>query len=555
MSDAVGNYDPAPGPALMADPRPNADLFVRRSSGLVREIGVKETFGIGAGILVLTGVFVGFTVFLQLFPGTDFYVPTLIGAVLSLMLGLVYSQLVGTFPRSGGEYVYASRIFSPLVGAMVGGAVLVAVTLNCANTVVQLGQIYIPFGLQAIGDALGWSGLVDFATTTLPKHVPSFVAGLLICSAFATISLRPVHVATRTVFWLFVLGSVGFLLIIGFVGLTSHAGFVDAVNKTSDQPNAYDAIVSSAAKAGTAPGLNWSAVWLSVPFGALIFAGFSFANYAGGEIKRPSRTYKLATLAAVVFATIGALLAWGALRHTAGLHFMQASATLNAADPEAYSKLTSLTPFQGGLAYALMLSDDPFTKILLGIGVIAAFLANGLGYFVLISRVVFALSFDRLLPSKMADVSKRSASPIWAVALGFAATLILTGLGDFTSFLTLFRNLILIVFTIFVIGCLAAASLPYRRRELYEASPKAIGDRWLGAPAVTVLGSLTALAFAVLVYFLAAKPAYSGGYHWDSILVLTLTATIGLVMYGVSRVSLRRRGIDLDLAMRELPPE
>lgn len=530
-------------------------LFVRKSSGLVREIGMRDTFGIGAGILVVMGLFPGFVVFMELFPGVDYYIPILVGAVISVLLGLTYSQLVSTFPRSGGEYVYASRTFKPVLGAIVGGAVLVAVTLNCANTVVQVGQFFVPYSLQAIGSALGWHGLQHFALTEAPKRWPSLGFGLAMTVSFAWICMRPVHVATRVVFWAFVAGLLAFVTIVGFVLFTTRAGFQHALVHTSSVRDPYHAIIAAGRKAGAPSGIKWSQTLAALPVGGLIFAGFTFANYAGGEIKRPGRTYKLSVLAAVAIGTVAGLAAWASLRHLAGLPFMQAQASLAAANPTELAKLTSLVPIQGAIGYALMLSGDPVTKIVMGVGVFAAFFANGLAYFLLISRIVFALSFDRLLPTKMADVRERSHSPVYAVALAFVGVMLLTALGDFTSFITLFRNLVLVAFSIFVVGCLCAAVLPWRRKDLYESSPKPLGDRWLGIPAITIVASLSAASFAVLVYLLASKSEYSGGYHWDSILTLGLVCTLGLVLYLVSRFALRRRGIDLDMAMRELPPE
>lgn len=541
---------PPPGASIAGE-----GLFVRKSSGLVREIGVRDTFGIGAGILVLMGLFPGFMIFMQLFPGTDYYLPIIIGAVVSLLLGLTYSQLVSTFPRSGGEYVYASRTFTPLLGAMVGGAVFVAVTLNCANTVVQLGQIFVPFSVEGIGKALGWNGLQTFATDELTKRWPALIVGLGLLATFAFLCMRPVHVPTKVVFWSFVVGMAGFVTIIAFVLFSSRSGFQSALQDTSSNPDPYNAIIAAGRDAGAPSGTKFSQILAAVPFGALIFVGFTFSNYAGGELKRPGRTYKLAILAATVFATVGALIAWASVRHLAGRDFIQAQALLGATDPDKLGDLTSLVTFHGAMGYALLLSDDPVTKILISVGVFAAFFANGLGYFLLISRIVFALSFDRLLPTKMADVREKSHSPVYAVALGFVGVAMFTTLGTFTSFITLFRNLILVVFAIFVIGCLCAAVMPYRRPDLFDASPKAIRGRWLGVPAVTVIASVTAVVFAVQVYLLGVKPEYSGGYHWDSILTLGVTCVAGLVLYVVSSVALRRKGIDLDMAMKELPPE
>jgi basic amino acid/polyamine antiporter, APA family len=555
MADTVRAGDVGDGLAAEQAARAREGLFLRRSSGLVREIGIRDTFGIGAGILVVMGTFSGYAIFLQLLPGTDYYIAIVVGAIISIFLALTYSQLVTTFPRSGGEFIYASRVFTPLLGAMVGGAVLVAILLNGANTAVQISQIYLPFSLDAIGKALSWPGLSHFGQVDLVKHTPAFLTGAGLLLVIAWICTRPVRNATRIVFWTFAVGMVAFTVIILELLLHSRADFRGAFDHLSHHPGAYNEIVTSAKAHGYHPGIVGSAVFSALPLGALIYSGFSFANYAGGELKRPARTYKIAVVGAVTFALLGALLAWAAMRHAAGLHWMQSAANLSASQPDAYGKITSLPPFQGGLAYALILSGDPVTKIVMAIGVLAAFFANGLGYFLLASRVAFALSFDRLLPSKVADVRERTHAPLYAVALVFTGTLALTALGDYTSLITLFRNLVLVVYCIFVIGCVCALLLPWRRKDLYEASPKLFAGRWLGLPPVAILAAAGAASFAVMAYLIAVKPAYSGGYSWDSILTLALTSTIGLLAYAISKLWLRRRGVDLDMAMRELPPE
>jgi amino acid transporter len=171
------------------------------------------------------------------------------------------------------------------------------------------------------------------------------------------------------------------------------------------------------------------------------------------------------------------------------------------------------------------------------------------------TRVVFALSFDRLLPTKFADVHEGTRAPLYALAFVTVALVGWQVLGTYTGWQTLFRNLILVVYVIFVIGLTAAALLPYRRRDLYDASPQILRGRWLGLPRITLVSGVAALLFAFLAYLLATKPAYYGSYGWNSILTLVITGTLGGVLYAASRWWHRRRGLDLSMAMRELPPE
>lgn len=530
-------------------------LFLRKSSGLVREVGLRDTFGINIGILSLIGGVTVFAIFQVAFQNADYYFPLLIGAIFSLVLALAYSQLVGTFARSGGEYVYASRIFSPVFGAMVGGAVLIALFLNCANTVVGIGQIAFPFFVTTVGQALGVHSIVTFGSSTLIGKTPYLIEGVVVIGVFAALCLRPIAAVTRWVFWSFLMGFVGFLVIVLLLWFESHSEFIRAFNHESGGHNAYSAIMTAAAKTGFHPGATFSQAVVAIPVGFLFFGGFTFSNYAAGEIKRPLKTYRIAVIAALVVGLISALAAWGALRHTVGLHFLQASAALEANNPTAYSKITSVQQIQGGLAYGLVASGDPVTKILIGLGTLMAFLANGLAYFMLVSRVVFALSFDRLLPSKMAEVREKSHSPIYAVALITVGVLAFTVVGDETTLLSVLHNLLLIATAIFVVGSAAVMVLPFRRKELYDAAPKAFNAKIAGIPVISILGLLSMLLCIFIDVELATHVAYSGGYSTSSVITLVVVALVGPVMYGVSRFALARRGVDLRLVMHELPPE
>lgn len=527
-------------------------LFVRKSSGLVRDVGLRDAFGINAGILCMIYDIIVLAIFQVSFPNTDYYIPLLAGAVISLVLCLAYSQLVATFARAGGEYIYATRVFSPILGATVGGALIVGITLAGAFTVIGIAQVGVPLMFTAIGRALGSHSLVTFGSSTLIAKTPYLIVSLIVLGFFAVVSLRPMASIARWIFWCFCGGAVAFVILLMLLVFESHAGFVTDFNKASGGANAYSEIITHAKAGGLHVGSTLSGAVLAIPVGFLFFQGFTFANYAAGELKRPARTYKLSVLAALFWGLAGGVAVWAALRHSVGLHFMQASGALN---PTEYAKLTSVQQNQGGVAYALLASGDPVTKIIIGLGTVMALLANGLAYFILVSRIVFALSFDRLLPTKMSDVSKRTHSPVYAVALIALIILAFSVLGDETTLLSVARNFLLILTAIFAIGSAAAAALPYRCKDLYESSPKAFRGHIFGVPVVTLLGTLAAMACVYVDVVLATHTAYSGGYSTSSILLLVVVVLLGPTMYATSRWRLSRKGIDLRMALRELPPE
>jgi len=115
-----------PSPAQVAGP----SLFVRNATGLVREVGLWQAFVINLSVLNPAVGLVTIAVALAVFPGTDLTLPFIIAAVLVMFLALSYAQLVSSMPRTGGDFVFVSRIISPAIGAMAGGVLLLSFMLT-----------------------------------------------------------------------------------------------------------------------------------------------------------------------------------------------------------------------------------------------------------------------------------------------------------------------------------------------------------------------------------------------------------------------------------------
>src|SRR5690349_11204025 len=98
-----------------SDGTPTQELFVRRSTGLVREASAIDAaifnavFSAPVGATLAWGVFFA----LAVFPGSDLVTATLIAFVLNIPVLIMMSLLAASMPRTGGDYVWVSRILSP----------------------------------------------------------------------------------------------------------------------------------------------------------------------------------------------------------------------------------------------------------------------------------------------------------------------------------------------------------------------------------------------------------------------------------------------------------
>ena len=215
-----------------------------------------------------------------------------------------------------------------------------------------------------------------------------------------------------------------------------------------------------------------------IPFMVLNYNGVLYSYYVGGELRKPGRTYLWASsisLGVLVVVWVGV---WALLRHTAGLHFMQAQANLGANNADTYSSITNLNAQAGGLGYGLILSGDPISKILFGIAVPCAEIAVNLAFIAVTTRVLFAQAFDRLLPVSVAKINERNHAPMNAIGIvlvgssAFAILQLYVTLTNIVALESLFFALILLA------GGIAATFLPLRRADLVPRRAPVRSRRW-----------------------------------------------------------------------------
>jgi len=544
----------APPAAVDSADVADAGLYVRKSSGLVRELGTREAFALNmAGVNLAGGIGFFFFIILAGFPGTDLTWPIVISLAGAAVLSAAYSQLAATMPRSGADFVYLSRIFNPAIGAAAGVALFAFLMLNLAVNATELANTYIPSVFQTLGEVFHSHGLTTFAAD-LGHKGPTIAVAAVILVGVATLMSRHVGLIARVMFGGFVVAFLATLVIIIEFAVHGHGAFVRGFDAHAGRSHAYAQILAAAHHSRVATGVHWSAVLSSLALVFGLYLGATYANINGGELRRAARTFRMSTFLSLGISFVLVLLAWLTLRGMAGLSFLQSSSYLSANDSALYGKLagnvTSYVP-----SYLLVVAGDPVSKIFVTLG-------YAVGQFTIVivcalaaSRLLFALAFDRVLPTRVADVRAKSHIPVNAIAIVVLLGAGLIYLTIETTVLTATRNSYLMVSAVFALSSLAAALTPLRRRDLYQRSPKMLGRDILGVPAVTWLGTLSALFWIYATYAGATKTQVSGGYSTSSVIVLACMSLGGAACYLVSKYNMRRRGLDLSMAMQELPPE
>jgi basic amino acid/polyamine antiporter, APA family len=170
------------------------------------------------------------------------------------------------------------------------------------------------------------------------------------------------------------------------------------------------------------------------------------------------------------------------------------------------------------------------------------------------TRMIFAAAFDRILPEWAARVDDRTHVPIGALALMLLPSIPISALYAYsTKFYNYTLDATLVIAITYFGTTLAAIALPWRRPEIYKASPIA-KYTIAGIPLVTASG----LVFGGFLAFCLYKWFFDGAYfvnNYDSKLYMLALYVVALVIYVISRIVRRREGIDLGMVNSQIPVE
>jgi amino acid transporter len=167
------------------------------------------------------------------------------------------------------------------------------------------------------------------------------------------------------------------------------------------------------------------------------------------------------------------------------------------------------------------------------------------------TRYLFAWSFDRLLPRQFASVSDRTHTPVLASLVALIVSLLGAALQAFDPTST--PSVLVPIFTIgYILPAVTAIVLPYLRKDVYETA-FIVKRKVLGVPVVSWLGIVALAALSVGTYSL-----YTGGFtvlHLPDYVFYLGAYGLGIAIFVASYLASKRRGIDLSLAFKEIPPE
>ena len=539
--------------------------YARRASGLVRGLSLWDAFSVGfMNQGLVPSIQITVTLGLSVFLGGNL----IIAAVISVLLAgfgftLVWGILGGSMPRSGGEYIYNSRILHPLVGiAQSFGDALIWLLW-----IATLAPLAVSPGLRMTCEFIGEPGWADWVNKPYAMFLLASVFNFV---GFCAVAFG-IRIFARVQRFFVIFGLAGATAMGLVLTFTSHQTFVhhwDALTREFGPGGlTYDRFLTTVsqkiAESGSVLPTTWN--WHDT-FGIMLAMSWLFAYgysiaFIGGEVKKPERNMLWANLWAIVV-PFGFIL-WIAigLYHSVGFRFLSASAWYDNYVQQHDMRLSALQGYPipwSSHVYGLIvvMNGNRALAMLIGLSFVAFCVWWVALSYLAFPRTLFAWGMDRMGPKWFTDIDPRFASPIKNHVLCL-------GLGELLIFLYAFvyRNIManvtltgLQITSVFAVTALAAVLFPYssRAKTVWESSPYRTW-RFAGLPVVVWGGVINLVYVGILLFMLFVMKA-AEAFTLFSLAIFIAAWVLGIAWYFIWKW-LRGGTGAVSTTYKHLPPE
>ncbi|HVB72589.1 MAG TPA: amino acid permease [Ktedonobacteraceae bacterium] len=542
-------------------------MFLRNATGLLREVSLLDAFIMNTfGMNIAVGAVFLFLQAPAFFPQGNMLVAVIIGTLLmAFTLLWVYSTFAAAMPRSGGDYVFVSRVIHPFFGWLLGwsqGMWLIFFWIGF-NAWFAL-TFAVPVALSTIGAATGQSGwialsnnlLASFPILGITTQWWVLIIGLLINIGFAVLLILGGQSFWRwqKVFFLFAGGSIilAFLLLLFDGGNIQNAWNSFAIHNKGLM---FNQVIPTAVKNGyvlPGGGFSWNDTLLMLPWVFFVVGYAQGSAQIGGEVKRASRNQYLAMVGGVL--VNGAMLALLVVvfMQAVGVNWIGSVGFLSINNPSLLNLPGNLSPSFNFIVS--LLTGNVIVPLVIGIGfVFWALMGTPLSE-LQATRYMLAWAVDRMIPAPMGDVNERFHSPVKAIVFcTITGTLALIALISFPQASLL--GALLAQIAAFILVSIAGIFFPYRLHHVWEAAG---GHKILGLPSVTLAGIGGVIVLGGLMLLFIFNSTISSTFGVTARLSLSFmigVVVVGILWYVGAYFLNRNQGIDLGLTYREIPPE
>lgn len=540
-----------------------SNLFVRKATGLVRSWSVFDAFIYAFFSINL--ITLGLYSFSQMYYFEGGMINALIiSAVFIFFEVIVYAGLIAVMPRSGGDYVWQSRILGGAVGfilAVTGWWFILWLWVPLYGDMFRHIVLVPLLGILGAKDTALW-----FAGTQNGAFVASLIT-LVIVSVFIALGMKTY---ARIQKFSFYGGVLGLFLVIVLLLTGSNAAFKAGLESNATAlfgapAGVYDTTAALGSEAGAITPLSGGAllaVFLVLPYmvffnlwpnwGATLYGEVRGATDFKRNITGMGWALGVTTLLGIVLLyVIGRTIGWD--------FYVQAGAAWwNYA--WGYTETAPALPVWPYPAlFAAFLTSNRIVQFI----VVALMSLWWFGWsgtvFLSSTRVIFAAAFDRLLPEKVAEVNERTGTPVNALLLMVVPSVLVAYLFSYNiaNFQTLTLCSTLVIAVTYLGTTISAIVLPYTKPDLYKASPIAKYNVF-GIPLITVSGLIFGgfLVFLLYQWIFDPNALYGIGIsNTSSVIYMLSMYVLAAIIYFGFKSYRKRGGIDMDKVQSEIPVE
>ena len=383
---------------LMAEKHPQSDL--RRKLGLLPLTNIVIANMVGAGIFTTSGLLMR-----DLGDPIIMIVLWIVGGIIALCGALSYGQLGAAMPEAGGEYVFLSKLFHPLLGFLSGWTSFV-VGFSAPIAASSIG--FSEYLSRAFPEMLDWTPF------TFVPAVPQKILAILVIVLFSFIHMRGIEIGARIQNYLTTM-KVGLIVAVIVGGLMFGAGDIGHFGEGSGFSFDF---------------AGWKTLGLSLMWIMFAYSGWNASTYLGSEIRNPSKHLPLS-----LFAGTGIVIVL-----YVGVNLM----LVYALSPSEMNGVLSIVGMAMGALFGH--SMETIVSVLISFALFSSLSA----FIILGPRVYYAMARDGVFLRSISYVHPRFQVPTRSIALQGAIASVMVLSGTFDQILT-FMGFALSIFPLFAV--------------------------------------------------------------------------------------------------------
>jgi basic amino acid/polyamine antiporter, APA family len=364
---------------------------------LKKDLSAWDLTVFGIGVIIGTGIFVLTGIAAATKAGPAVSLSFVLAGVACALAALCYAEFASTVPVAGSAYTFSYASLGELIAWIIGWDLVLEFALGSAAVAVGWAQYFA--SVFPIPESISGEGTVNLTAGVIVL----LLTGVMILGVKLSSRFNAVMVAIKL--------AVVFLFVAAGAVKINTANWSPFIPPPAEAPKAANAVEAGRPLIEVLFGLEPLAFgWLGIAFGAAIvffaFIGFDVVATTAEETRNPQRDMPIGILGSLAICTL-----------------LYVVVSLVLTGMVKYTELNSAAP----MADALKAVGYDWIASLVSLGALA-----GLTTVILIllmgqSRVLFAMSRDRLLPGWLSSIHPRYGTP-WVISLitGVVVALIAT---------------------------------------------------------------------------------------------------------------------------------